>query len=224
MNYNDKTTKIRVHIADDHQILIDGISAVLKMKKEMEVVGYSLDGKQVIEWFKENETDVLVLDIGMPVLDGIEVIRSLKQENKLPPTVVLTSYNDVKLIKEVLKMGALGFVTKISAGESIIEAIKTVYSGEMFFSKDIHQKIVNAFSGKELSQEKQSQYLKELTDREVEILKLIAREMSNKEIANTLFISTGTVETHKRNIMTKLGVKNVTGLGMYIAKHKLFEN
>jgi len=215
---------ITVHIADDHQILIDGIVAVLKTEKRINVVGYSLDGLSVLDWFNENSADILVLDIGMPKMDGIDVLRSFKNNGNLPNTVILTSYNDVKLIKEVLKIGAKGFITKVSAGESIIEAIKTVHEGELFFSTDIRNKIVNSFTGKKVTGEAHfNQYFGMLSDREYEILKLIGEEYGNKEIASSLHISTGTVETHRKNIMTKLGVKNAVGLAIYIVKHKLIE-
>ncbi len=215
---------ISVHIADDHQILIDGIKAVLKTEEQIDVVGYSLDGISVINWFSENNADILVLDIGMPKMDGIEVLRSFQINGNLPNTIILTSYNDVKLIKEVLKMGARGFITKVSAGESIIEAIKTVHEGDIFFSSDIRNKIVNSFTGKKITEEAYfNEYFGMLTDREYEILKLIAEEYSNKEIAKMLNISTGTVETHKKHIMSKLNVKNAVGLAIYVVKHRLIE-
>lgn len=215
---------ITVHIADDHQILIDGIVAVLKTEKKIDVVGYSLDGLGVLDWFNEKSADILVLDIEMPKMDGLDVLRSFKNNGNLPNTIILTSYNDVKLIKEVLKMGAKGFITKVSAGESIIEAIKTVHEGELFFSTDIRNKIVNSFTGKKVTDEAQfNQYFGMLSDREYEILKLIGEEYGNKEIAEALYISTGTVETHRKNIMSKLGVKNAVGLAIYIVKHKLIE-
>lgn len=215
---------IKVHIADDHQILIDGIAAVLKTEKQIDVVGYSLDGPSVLNWFSDNSADILVLDIGMPKMDGIDVLRSFQNNGNLPNTIILTSYNDVKLIKEVLKIGAKGFITKVSAGESIIEAIKTVHEGDMFFSSDIRNKIVNSFAGKKLTEEAHfNEYFGMLTDREYEILKLIAEEYSNKEISESLHISTGTVETHKKNIMSKLGVKNAVGLAIYVVKHRLVD-
>jgi DNA-binding NarL/FixJ family response regulator len=216
-----KAETIKVHIADDHKILIDGIAAVLKTQSEMDVVGYSLDGNSVLEWFEHNKADILVLDIGMPEMDGLDVLRSFKERDSMPKTIVLTSYNDVKLIKEVLKIGAEGFITKISAGESIIEAIKTVHQGEMFFSSDIRDKIVNAFTGNEGVRTSSNPYFNDLSERELEILKLIAQEYTNKEIAAAIHISTGTVVSHKKNIMTKLGVKNSVGLAIYIVKHKL---
>jgi len=219
-----KTGTITVHIADDHQILIDGIMAVLKTEQKIHVVGYSLDGISVLDWFNENSADILVLDIGMPKLDGIDVLRSFQKNGNLPNTIVLTSYNDIKLIKEVLKIGAKGFITKVSAGESIIEAINTVHAGDMYFSSDIRNKIVNSFTGKKVSNEAHfNEYFGMLSDREYEILKLIAEEYTNKEIAESLHISTGTIETHKRNIMSKLGVKNAVGLAIYVVKHKLID-
>lgn len=218
------TEKIKVHIADDHQILIDGIIAVLSMLGNVEVVGHSLDGISVLNWFQENQADILVLDIGMPKLDGIEVLRQFQLKGIKTDTIILTSYNDVKLIKEVLKLGAKGFVTKVSAGENIIEAIKTVTDGDTYFSKDIRNKIVDSFAGKKVTDQKHfDEHFGMLTEREFEILNLIAEEYSNKEIAEKLYLSQGTVETHKKNIMTKLGVKNAMGLAIYLVKHRLID-
>jgi DNA-binding NarL/FixJ family response regulator len=219
-----ETKSINVHLADDHQILIDGIVAVLKTEHQINVIGFSLDGQSVIDWFNENVADVLILDIGMPKVDGIDVLRSLQANGKLPNTIVLTSYNDIKLIKEVLKLGAKGFITKVSAGENIIEAIKIVNDGELYFSKDIRNKIVDSFTGIKASEEEHfKEYFGMLSEREFTILKLVAEEHTNKEIAEELFISIATVETHKKNIMTKLGVKNALGLAIYLVKNRLVE-
>jgi DNA-binding NarL/FixJ family response regulator len=215
---------INVHIADDHQILIDGIAAVLKTEPQIQVVGFSLDGQSVLDWFTTQKADILILDIGMPKVDGIDVLRSFNSRQDLPNTIVLTSYNDIKLIKEVLKLGAKGFITKVSAGENIIEAIKTVYKGELYFSKDIRNKIVDSFTGKKTSDEEHfNEYFGMLTEREFEILKLVAEDYTNKEICEKLFIAPVTVDTHKKNIMTKLGVKNALGLAVYLVKHKIIE-
>ena len=106
--------KITVHIADDHQILIDGVIAVLGLEKDIEVVGFSLNGEQVLDWFHEHSADVLVLDINMPKVDGIEVLRQFQNYEDVPQVIILSSYDDIKLIKEVLGMGAKGFVPKKS--------------------------------------------------------------------------------------------------------------
>lgn len=214
---------INVYLADDHQILIDGMVAVLKTEESINVVGFSLDGQSVLDWFDTNTADILILDIGMPKVDGIDVLRSFKSKGNLPNTIVLTSYNDIKLIKEVLKLGAKGFITKVSAGENIIEAINVVNRGELYFSKDIRSKIVDSFTGNNEVQEGSEGSFGILTDRELEILKLLAQDYTNREIANILNIATTTVDTHKKNIMSKLGVKNALGLALYLVKNKVIE-
>lgn len=213
---------IKVHIADDHKILIDGIEAVLNTQDDINVVGYSLDGQHVLDWFDNNEADVLILDIGMPEKDGLAVLRSFKENGSTPTTIVLTSYNDTKLIKEVLKLGASAFITKENAGESIIEAIKTVQAGDLFFSSDVRDKIIKSFAGNKTTKDSSlNEYFGMLTDREHEILALIGEEYTNKEIAAAIHISPRTVESHKINIMNKLGVKNNVGLAVYLVKHNI---
>ena len=122
--------KIKVHVADDHMILIEGIIAMLNTDENIEVVGYSLTGKQVIEWFKTNEADILVLDINMPELDGIEVLKKFNKKKEHQKIIMLSRYDDAKLVKELTTYGADGFISKTSAGEHILKAIISVYKGE----------------------------------------------------------------------------------------------
>ena len=179
--------KIQVHIADDHKVLIDGIIAVLKTEKEIEVVGCSLNGEQVLQWYKKNTSDVLILDINMPKVDGISVLQEFKKINFQPNVIILSSYDDVKLVKEVMKIGAKGFLAKKCASEEIIEAIKRVSLRENYFSKDIQNKIVTSFSEK--GNIKNTKLLQLITDREKEVLVLITKELNTREIAESLFIS-----------------------------------
>lgn len=218
-----KSETIKVYLADDHQMLIDGMVAVLKNEETIEIVGTSLDGKSVLDWFDIHEADILILDIGMPVLDGIEVLRSLQSKERKPKIIVLTSYDEIKLIKEVLKLGASGFITKVSAGENIIEAIKSLQKNEEYFSKDIRSIILNSFTGKNQNISKRNDLKKDLSDREYEILILLAQDFTTKEISDELNIAITTVDTHKKNIMMKLGVKSPLGLAMYVVKNKLVE-
>ncbi|MFT4683890.1 MAG: two-component system invasion response regulator UvrY [Flavobacteriales bacterium] len=214
-----KLKKIKVHIADDHKVLIDGIIAVLKTESEIEVVGCSLNGEQVLQWYESNSSDVLILDINMPKVDGISVLQEFKKRNLQPKVIILSSYDDVKLVKEVMKIGAKAFLAKKCASEEIIEAIKTVSSGENYFSKDIQNKIVTSFSEK--GDIKNTKLLKLITDREKEVLVLITKELNTREIAESLFISVNTVETHRKNLIKKLEVKNVVGLALFAHKNKL---
>lgn len=219
----NKEKLITVHIADDHQILIDGIIAVLKNENDIEVVGHSLNGKQVLEWFEHNDADILVLDINMPEIDGIEVLRRFQALGKEQATVILSSYDDIKLIKEVLKIGADGFLAKKCAGESIAEAIRTVSEGEQYFSKSVQKDMLSSLSGKKKKNQihQDGVFISSLTDRELEVLKLISHELSSREIADKLFISTSTVDTYRKSLLKKLKVKNSIGLAMYAVKNNL---
>ena len=167
--------KIRVHIADDHQILIDGVKAVLSLEPNMEVPGFSLNGVEVIDWFTENEADVLILDINMPEMDGIEVLKQLKKNSINCEVIVLSSYDDIKLVKEVLQMGAKGFVPKKSAGEHIVNAVNNVAKGQQYFTDDVKEKmmqtLLNGQSKDDSSQD--GVLISSLTKREVQVLKLV---------------------------------------------------
>jgi DNA-binding NarL/FixJ family response regulator len=217
--------KIKVYIADDHQILIDGIIAVLSSEENIEVVGYSLNGEDVLKWFKTNTADVLILDINMPKVDGIAVLQNFFNNNFQQKVIVLSSYDDVKLIKEVLKIGALGFLAKKCAGENIVEAINKVNNGEQYFEKSIQQKLLATFNtNKSTSKEFVSQegsFFSSLTPRELDVLQLIAKQYNTKEISDQLHISVNTVETHRKNLISKLNVKNVVGLAIYAIKNNL---
>ncbi len=215
--------KIKVHIADDHQILIDGIIAVLKSENDIEVVGYSLDGVQVLEWFQNNKADVLVLDVNMPKLDGIEVLKELNKQSIEQNTIVLSSYDDVKLVKEVLKIGAMGFLAKKCAGENIVEAIKAIHNDNQYFSKDVHKDLVASLVGNKIKNKvpQDGVFSVSLTERELQVLRLISKELNTKEIAEQLFISTSTVDTYRKNLLTKTKAKNSVGLIMYAVKNKL---
>jgi two-component system, NarL family, invasion response regulator UvrY len=214
---------IKVHIADDHQILIDGIEAVLKSEKNIEVSGHSLNGQDVIEWLEENDADVLVLDINMPKLDGLEVLNHLHKNGIKQPTIVLSSYDDVKLVKEVLKIGADGFLAKKCAGENIVEAINSVYNGDQYFSKEVQKDLVAAAVGRTIKKKHHQDgvFTSSLTDRELQVLRLISVELSTKQIAERLNISTSTVDTYRKNLLFKTKAKNSVGLAMYAVRNKL---
>lgn len=216
--------KIRIHLADDHQVLIDGILAVLKTNPKFEVVGYSLNGMNLVEQVCQNKTDVLIMDINMPHKDGIEVLKEFSEKGYCCKIIILSSYDDFKLIKEVLKLGASGYLSKQCAGDSIVEAIESVASGKEYFSKNIQDKIFSSFSGNLVESESYDTPTSLLTDRELEILKLISLEYSGKEIGEELFISANTVETHRKNLLKKLNVKNTIGLVKYALKNKLINN
>ena len=216
--------KIKVHIADDHQLLIDGIEAVLSSEENIEIVGSSLNGEDVLNWFASNEADILILDINMPKVDGIAVLQSFLKNGIQQKVIVLSSYDDTKLIKEVLKIGASGFLAKKCAGKNIVEAINQVYSGKHYFSESVKDKLLASFTNNYLNLDeisKESSFFSSLTPRETDVLKLICKQLNSKEISTELHISINTVETHRKNLINKLKVKNVVGLAIYALKNNI---
>jgi len=216
------TSKIRIHLADDHLVLIDGLTNLLQTVENFEVVGSSQDGETIYDDVAQNNAAILVLDISMPKKDGIEVLKEFHQKGSACKVIILSSYDDLKLIKEVMKLGAKGYLTKKCAGDNIIEAIEAVYQGQDYFCDAVREKIFNSFAqnnpklNKTLSVENPI-----LSLRELEIITLISLEYSGKEISEQLFISIHTVETHRKNIMKKLHLKNTIGLVKYALKNNL---
>ena len=215
--------KIKVHVADDHMILIEGIIAMLNTDKNIEVVGHSLTGKEVIEWFKTNEADILVLDINMPELDGIEVLKKFHKKKKHQKIIMLSSYDDPRLVQELTTYGADGFISKTSAGEHILKAIYSVNEGVSYFSDDIREGLFKIMVGEKVSDGKRpdENIIDTLTERELEILKLIAKEYSTPEMAEQLLLSVNTIDTYRKSLLKKLNVKNAVGLAMFVVKNKI---
>ena len=217
--------KIKVHIADDHKILIEGIIALIKTDDSLEVDGYSLTGKELLDWVSKNEIDVLILDISMPVIDGIEVLKYLKRKNIPHKTILLSSYDDVQIVKKVLQLGALGYLSKSSASQHLLKAIKTVINNDQYFSNDIQKDLLylygNSSPKKINAKDLEIDLVEPLTEREIEVLKLIAKEYNSIEIADLLIISKHTVESHRKRILRKLNVKNSIGIAMFAVKHNM---
>ena len=217
--------KIKVHIADDHKILIEGIIALIKTDDSLEVDGYSLTGKELLDWVSKNEIDVLILDISMPVIDGIEVLKYLKRKNIPHKTILLSSYDDVQIVKKVLQLGALGYLSKSSASQHLLKAIKTVINNDQYFSNDIQKDLLylygNSSPKKINAKDLEIDLVEPLTEREIEVLKLIAKEYNSIEIADLLIISKHTVESHRKSILRNLNVKNSIGIAMFAVKHNM---
>jgi DNA-binding NarL/FixJ family response regulator len=217
--------KIYVHVADDHKILIEGIIAVINTDKDIGIRDYSLTGKEVIDWFdkKGNKVDVLILDITMPILDGFEVLKHFNKVGIKQNVIILSSYDDIKIVQEMLRLGCKGYITKNNAGEHIIGAIKAVANGEQYFSNDIQKILLKSFAGQQVPVgAAPSNFLKEtLTGRELDVLKLITKQFNSPEIADKLNLGISTVETHRKNLLRKLKVKNSVGLAMYAVKNNI---
>ncbi len=198
---------IKLIIADDHQLLIDGLISVLSEVEGITILEPVNDGKQLIKSLRSTTADIVILDLNMPNLDGIKTLEILKQEFSRIKIIVLTNYNQPQLVEKIKKLGADGYILKSSASRVLKEAIFKVAQGESYFEQELT-------SETEHNHYFIDDFMKkfQLTRREVEIIRMIEREFTSKTIADALYISEFTVSTHRKNIMKKLGVKNVAGL------------
>ncbi|MFO7880166.1 MAG: response regulator [Bacteroidales bacterium] len=218
---------IKVLVVDDHKIVRDGIAALLKHNKNIKLVGDCKDGNEVIPFMDKHDVDVVLMDIMMEDVNGIEATKMIF--DKYPETKVLTlsMNNDYDYIHEMLKVGANGYILKNTSGEDLVKAIETVAEDKPYFSPEVTDIVMNNYMQPESTRKKTSKN-KELADlltkREIEVLQLIAQEFTNVEIAEKLFISRRTVDTHRRNLLQKLGVKNSIGLIRFAYSNGLIED
>lgn len=199
---------IKLIIADDHQMFIDGIRSLLASNKNYKIVGEAHNGREVLNIITGSAVDLVLLDVNMPDLDGLGALKEIKEKHSGVKVIMLTMFNSPDYIQKLLKAGADGYILKNTGKEELTEGIETVMSGKSFFSREVTESIMNNLQGKK----KNMQGLVELTTREIEVLKLIVKECTTQEIADQLFISVNTVETHRKNLISKLGVKNIAGL------------
>ena len=198
---------IQIAITDDHTIVIEGIKNMLKSNKEIEVLQSFENLKDTFENLT-NSVEVLLLDINLPDGSGINACKELLEKHKNLKIIALTNFEDSIFIKQILKNGAMGYLLKNTSKTELTEAIKEVNNGNRYLPKKISDILLNDSIGIENS----SYFIPKLTSREKEILALIIKEYTTDEIANELFVSNKTVESHRSNLMQKLGVKNSAGL------------
>ena len=210
---------ISVFLADDHQMFRQGLRTLLESTSDIKVVGESSDGQECLQQIGKLNPDVAVLDIAMPGLTGIEVAKRLAKISPRTRTLILTMHADCFFAVEALKADALGFMLKEESFDMLIDAIRTVAAGNMFISPTLETPVLKEFiSMARLSSDKSGNII---TDREREILQLVAEGMTNQEIAAKLCISASTVDTHRKNIMAKLDIHSVAGLVKYAIRHKI---
>jgi len=204
--------KIKVLLADDHTVVRQGLRALLAAEEDMEVVGEADNGRQAIQLVKELLPDVAVMDIAMPVLNGLEATRQITRAVPSVKVLVLSSYSDDEYIQQVTEGGAAGYLVKQTAGTELLKAIREVYRGNAYFSpliaKRLRDQCRHAMEGGH-PVGRRTDYL---TTREAEVLQLIAEGRANKQIASELCISIKTVEKHRQQVMNKLGIHDVAGL------------
>ncbi|MCI4668138.1 MAG: response regulator transcription factor [Bacteroidia bacterium] len=198
---------INVLIADDQPIYRDGLRFSLDGQEDIHIAGEVGNGQQVLDFLQKESPDILLLDINMPVMDGLETLKHLQENHSEVRVIMLTIYDESKLIMRLLEEGVDGYILKESDSREILEAIRTVSKGGTYYGFEVMKKVAGMLKGKFGARPKSN-----LTTREVEIVKLIVQEYSAKEIADKLFISGETVHTHRKNIREKLGVRNSAGI------------
>jgi DNA-binding NarL/FixJ family response regulator len=211
--------KVRILLADDHRIMREGLKALLEKHSSMEVIAEAENGIQTLEIARREKPDVIIMDIAMPDINGIEATRQLKSEMTDIKIVALSMHSDRRFVTEILKAGASAYVLKQSAFEDLEKAIKTVMVNRTFLSADILETVVSDY----VSQLTKSEYeaYRQLSNRERQVLQLIAEGNSTKEIAYKLHVSVKTIESHRQNIMTKLSIHNLAGLTKFAVREGL---
>lgn len=208
---------IRVLIADDHEMIRNGLSSLLRSEPDIHVVEMATNGQEALDICGKRQVDVVLMDIMMPVMNGVVATAAIRESNPKIKVLAVTINDEPRFIKEALLAGASGYILKHSTKDEIVNAIKDVYEGKQHFSSDVITKISSEFvhGAKPVGPM--------LTKKEEEVLRLIAQEFSNQEIADELNCGIRTVDTHKRNLIKKLEVKNVVGLVKYAMKMGVVE-
>jgi len=205
---------LKIYIVDDHQMLIDGLKALLSDEKHISLVGENTSAKVALKEVGEYRPDIVLTDINMPEMDGIELTREIKKQQPEVKVIALSMYGERETISDMLKAGVSAYILKNTGKQELLKAIEKVASGGTFFSDEVSAEMMRTYpeqAAKEIS----------LSQREIEVIELIAREYTNAKIAEALFISERTVETHRKNIFRKTDTKSVIGLLKYCVDKRI---
>lgn len=208
--------EIRLLLVDDHQVITDGLKSLLNNQQGMRVASTASHGKEALEIIKILGIDVVLMDIDMPVMNGLDATKLIKKTNNPPKVIILSMHSEKGMVEELIACGVDGYLLKNTGKEELINAIETVMSGNKYFDSDV---TLSLLSKKDPVNQSMTDH--GLTTREIEILRLIADGFTNKEIGEKLFISHRTVDTHRTNLMRKLGTNNIAGLISFAIKNKL---
>ena len=195
---------MKILLVDDHTILLDGVKSLLSKEDDLQIVGQAGSAEAALEFLKKQDVDLIITDYSMPGMDGLSLLNTVKRIAPNTKIILLSMHDEVHLVKEILKAGVNGYVLKKDTHKELLDAIHDVRNGKVYLSSDVNKLLITNLNNPDEG--------KLLTDREREILKLIAKEYTNKNIAEELFISERTVETHRKNIFKKTGTNSLVGL------------
>lgn len=213
---------VKLALADDHQLVLDGLKALIADVPEFDLVAEGANGKDLCLIVDNFDVDLVLVDIDMPVMNGMQATEVIKKKHPHVKVIVLTMHNEKAIIQKVLEAGADGYLLKNTSQKELVAAIKEVNSGKKYFSTEVTLSLAGADSTSRVQLQNVAVDTS-LTEREIEILKMIAKGLSNKEIGDELFISHRTVDTHRTNLMRKLDVKNIAGIVRYAIKAGLID-
>lgn len=211
-----ETRTINIAIADDHQMFLDGLKMLLTENEGISIQHTATDGKQLLAQLEAQPVEVILIDINMPGINGLDATKIISKQYPAVKVIALTMYNTKEFIRNLLNAGVKGYVLKNADKSELLNAIRTVASGQLYYSQAITDTIMRS-----MTKAKPSVYdmPPELSKREIEVLKLIVQEYTSQEIADKLFISNNTVESHRKNLISKLNVRNSAGLVKYAIEH-----
>lgn len=217
-----KQNEINILIVEDQRIIVEGLTLILSKVEGFGKISSCLHIYSLLETIEIEKPDVILLDFNMPMVDGIQCLKTILSKYPNQKIIMLTGYDDTELIREALNLGAKGYVLKNIAKQELVTAIQTVYNGQNYLDENVQKKVLDAFlTNADNHKEKLTNREINLSNREREVLKLIAEGQSSSKIANSLFISVNTVDTHRKNIMAKCGVKKITELITFANKNNL---
>jgi DNA-binding NarL/FixJ family response regulator len=216
----DPTRPIKVAIADDHALFRAGVKTALSARKDIEMIAEADNGMQLLNLLKHVEPDVILLDIQMPIMDGITTLPEIRKLYPDVKVIILSMHNDHSMISKLMEVGANSYLTKNSDSETIYQAIKTCYEQEFFFNELTNKALLSGLRTKKVEHGPEDV---QLSEKELRILKLMCEEKTTKEIADIVDISPRTVEAIRDKLKTKTGSKSMAGLVMYAVKNKLLE-
>ena len=205
-------------IVDDHRIIAEGISKILEAEKTINEIHTANDGSEAVDKVIKNDIDCVIMDINMPVLNGLEATKLIKQQKPSVKIIVVSMLSDVSIVNKMMKAGADAFINKDTGKTELLKAISKVMQGEKYISPQISNNLFTHLTNRNVNKENTE---KHLTPRELEIIRYIADGLTNHEIAAKLFLSSVTVDTHRKNMLAKLQLKNTASLVKYAADNKL---
>lgn len=216
-------SKVRILVADDHDVVRQGLRSLLETQSGWEVCAEAVTGREAVKKAKESKPDVVVMDISMPELNGLEATRQILKAVPQAEVLILTMHDSEELIREVLDAGARGYVLKSDAGRDLVAAVDALRQHNPFLTSRVSEMVLHGYLRRDTHSNKEEPARSRLTQREREVVQLLAEGKSNKETAATLGISVKTAETHRANIMNKLGLHSVTELVRYAVRNKIVE-